>query len=398
MSHVSSFSTLEDENRISQQQEFVSQCLIMFSEQFGFSVDMVSKTWEKLQDVGRMVDVLTRVKESADRKMNELMEGVSNVSSTFSEKGENMSRSFESGLGSNKRAVTSALDMESSQSSPFSVVNPDHSGASTNNERRRSSAGGSGGRGRKSLEIRLVDSEDASADGVLLYHPLAGTRAGNFDRLVKMGRGEEALEREQRRVSSVALSPLRNTSQEQQIQSQGEAEDQVPGDNDDDVYDEVEIPIQGEDSDDDEDVGKVDVVTDVEDKNEEMGEASFEVEGRMIKVEPDTSQPQLNGLERPYNDVGDEQSEIEDAGPKINGRESPEQEMKFEPDIHDGIKSRSAEEVEAIVVVRGEAERWREVEDLFRSANRSDLEVLREIEKGFSMEFLMDWVANEFTI
>jgi hypothetical protein len=72
--------------------------------------------------------------------------------------------------------------------------------------------------------------------------------------------------------------------------------------------------------------------------------------------------------------------------------------MKFEPDIHDGIKSRSAEEVEAIVVVRGEAERWREVEDLFRSANRSDLEVLREIEKGFSMEFLMDWVANEFTI
>jgi hypothetical protein len=252
------------------------------------------------------------------------------------------------------------------------------------------------------LEIRLVDPERASADAVMLYHPLTGTRAGNFDRLVKMGRGEEALEREQRRVSSVALSPLRNISPEQQIRAEGGPEDVILRVNDDDVFEEVEIPIQGEDSG-EEDVDKMDVLSAAEHEDEEMGEVSLEFEGRMIKVEPETFQPQLNGLERRHDDVESEQSELNDACPKINGRESVEQEtkfeqeMKFEPDI-DGTKSRSAEEVEAMVVVRTEAEKWEDVEDLFRAANRSNVEMLKEIEKGFSTEFLIEWLANKFTI
>lgn len=389
-SHVSSSIVTEDDNQNLQLQQVGFEVVKMFSEEFGFTEDVVLRAWNKVKSLIQLKEVLAKMKESADRRMDELMEDALNISSTIP-RSQNTSQSFGTNLEFDQTVKIDAMEGNSSHSSPFFVVHPDADNFSPIIERRNSSVGGGGSKGRKSLEIRFVDPERASAEVASLYQPLTGTRAGNFNRLAKMGREEEALEREQRRVSSVALSPLRNISQEQQQQVQEMPEDEILGVDDDDVLEEIEIPIKGEDS--DEGSGMMDISPGSEEEDEEMGEDSHEVEDRLIKVEPDSMQPQLNG----EVDVENEPRELNDAQLKINGREDVEQEMEMEPDV-DGAEPRSVEEVDAMVVIPTDAQRWEEVEGLFRAANRGNVDELKKIEKGFSTRFLKEWLANTFMI
>jgi hypothetical protein len=228
------------------------------------------------------------------------------------------------------------------------------------------------------LEFTPLAPEDVSAAMEMEYEPLTGTRAGKYTRLARMGREDEALEREQRRVSSIAYSPRRELQHSQSGEQAIENKDVV---DDEDVEDEEEIEIQDADEHEDENQIQDEEMLDVANEPRQTVGDHKHGESQQNAGLPDHSpKPPRSDSERPS---GPEQDEFED------------EEIIS---IHSGSVSPEDEgEVEALVRARSviDAEKWQEVEHLFLSVNRHNVKDLREIEKDFNPRFMMRWIGSQ---
>ncbi|KAF9446557.1 hypothetical protein P691DRAFT_803701 [Macrolepiota fuliginosa MF-IS2] len=379
-SHTSSVISEEDNQLF--QQLGIQMAIHLLSEEFGFTEAVVRELWTELKSLRVLRDALNEMKESADRTMTEYIEGISMVSRN----------SDYSPAGSVRKSMTKSP--ATAMATPASVAT---SGSATNRRKRKSSIGLSG----KALEIRPVDMGEASAAMEAEYAPLSGTRAGKYLRLAKMGREDEALEREQRRVSSIALSPRRDLFQQQE-QEQGDDQRQARGDEEGadegesgSVVDEVEIEIQDMDDDEIDDdeqvfsappngnaVGETHEVDQVDEQQRHM-----EVDSPSPRIEEHQASPDQQDTEHQEHRPEDSETEIL----KVND------DLPLEGDDDEivNIESDPSGEAEVVAMVQGDAERWKNYEHLFRAANRHNVTALRELEKTFDPGFLMQWLGNQ---
>ena len=353
-----------------------------FSQEFGFSEAVVQKLWSDLKSLRLLKSALTDMKESAERSMSAWVEGVSARSSKTT------SHSPTSSLTKSKselmvRYVSGAME-------------PASAAGSSSRHRRHSSLGIGG----ESLEIRPVDPLEASTAMEGEYEPLIGTRAGKYTRLAKLGREDEALEREQRRVSSVAYSPRRS-----ELQQKGFDEVQTldgRGSEDVIVKDAVEIEIQDKREDEEEnqsqDAEMLDVVNQLDVTNEAQSGISLDIlMGIDSPIERRTDHNRRKTYEFDEDDVERETGSRRHL-PQDNGRDHGQLAENGQECI--GIKSESehakdTNDVGVLARKQCDAKRWEEVEHLFLAANHRIAEDLRKIEKDFDPLSMMQWIANQ---
>ncbi len=342
----------------------------MLSEQFGFTEVIVQRLWDQLKSLRLLKDALTEMRDSADRTMNEWIEGASRI-----EDGQSPPRSV-------------------LQATPGSMVNG--SRASSKRRRRQSSIG----TGMKSLEIKPVDIQDASVAMDLEYEPLTGTRAGKYARLVKMGREDEALQREQRRVSSIALSPRRDLLQQQQDQQDAEREGtekeivSEAHDEDEGAQDEA---VPGAHIDEDADERRPD------DRSEEEEEYAMEVDSTPPEVREQHPTIYRHSVEcdqerecAPGPEDRNGVLAVHEERHKNNEPQSPVEDL----DGHDQTidKTTDSPVISEEMSMQTDDERWKEVEPLFRAANKKNVQVLRELERTLNPGFLIEWLGNQVAL
>ncbi|KXN82702.1 hypothetical protein AN958_02267 [Leucoagaricus sp. SymC.cos] len=396
----------------------IQMAVQMYSKEFGFTEDVVQKLWNDLKSLRLLKNALMEMKESAERTMSEWVEGASLV---LVDK-KSASRSPGSVVSNMKGVEGPVVDTSGgrprarvsgvSSSNRPTIEPPNILGTSTRKRRRRSSAEVEN----RSLEIRPLNLQEASQAMEMEYEPMTGTRAGKYSRLAKMGREDEALKREQRRVSSVAYSPRRNEQllqlQQRQLQKQEQDTEEGMG-----GFENAEGE-GGEGGEDEEDVEMIEIQDADADEAEAEGvhvskglvkgrsrRADVEDDGQDMDVD---SLPQLLQATRRSRE-NQHESKVEDQDSHDREQRQTNQQRRHtetEPPSSDeeiiSIKPIYSELEElarpAPPPPKSEAERWQEVEHLFFAANRKNLEELRKLEKGFSPRLLMKWIGNEVAL
>ncbi|KAF5349677.1 hypothetical protein D9756_008879 [Leucocoprinus leucothites] len=404
-SYASHTSGISEEDVLTLQEMGIQMAVQKLSQEFGFTEAVVHKLWNDLKSLRLLREVLTDMKEGAERSMSDWIERAS----------VRLSKSVSRSPTTSKREPMPVVRYISLSARP-SIEPPSAHGSSTSAKRhRRRSRSSTGHPGSRSLEITPVDPRDASAAMEVGYEPLTGTRAGKYTRLVKLGREDEALKREQRRVSNVAYSPRRGEKQheadfrERQV-VEGEADD--GGDAEAEVEDEVEIEIwDEEDEDEDQNEEQDEEMLDVQDGDDAIEEAPREAhpdvsEDHDMDVDSPPEQPPSNHnrqqkqeRERDEDDGEEHQHNQTQENEVQDDRERSDDELEDEELI--SIKSGSPGdegEVEALVQTRSDAERWKEVEHRFLAANRQIVKELRDIEKDFNPSFMMKWIGAQVSV
>lgn len=368
----------------------------MLSEQFGFTEAIVQKLWNQLRSLRLLKDALTEMRDSADRTMNEWIEGASRVES------EGVGVGGQSPIGSGIFQVAARPRTMATPSmimtTPASMINISGPSSLRRHSRGRQSVSGAG---MKSLEIKPVDAQDVSVAMELEYEPLTGTRAGKYTRLAKMGREDEALEREQRRVSSIALSPRRDLlQQEEQGQGREQAEEH------DAEREEVEdIVTETRDEDEDEEIQDEDGEHNVHSEEEGRDNRSDEQDDHAMEVDstpPDVHEqhpaihPERGGhsQEREHNPEDRREARIVHETRHTSSEPQPQVESVDEGDQTASDNTNSPRTGQAKSPMQTDDERWKEAEPYFRVANRGNIVVLKELERTFHPGFLLEWLSS----
>ncbi|KAJ3572610.1 hypothetical protein NP233_g2961 [Leucocoprinus birnbaumii] len=382
-SHTSHASGISEEDAIVLHEMGVQMAIQKFSREFGFTEAVVKKLWHELKSLRLLREALTGMKEGAERVLNEWVEGASVRSVKSVSRSPTTSR--RESIPVARYSITSARP----SLEPTSVH-----GSSSRKRRRWSSTSHAG---RKSLEIQPVDPHEASS-------------------AMETGRTKQ-LEREQRRVSSVAYSPRRDGTHQEELAAEVQDADTNADDaveDDEDVEEEVEIEIQDGEEDEGEGEPEDDEMHDAELKDEDADAAAeglvnattganaqddgMDVDSPLQKQPSDHNRQKKRRREQDEEDPEEHQSHARQRSRRSGSRahEQDSQEV-YEDEEMISIRSESPQdegEVEELVRTRTDDERWQEVEHLFLAANRAAVKDLRDIEKEFNPGFMMKWIGT----
>jgi hypothetical protein len=243
------------------------------------------------------------------------------------------------------------------------------------------------------------------------YEPLTGTRAGKYARLAKQGREEEALEREQRRVSSVAFSPKRYL-QQQQSPEESEASVESLGDGNEEVVEEAAIEAHDGDAQEDQ-IHDDEMLNGFEDDERGGRESDHtggdgEIEAAFLQSPSDVHQGRgrqsQHGEQR---DTAESDNASRDVSRRTNGdlplpkdqdQEQLSDEFAEEEVISDKSESHDRAGKQELVHAGDDAERWQEVAHLLLSASRQNLQSLRKHEEGFHPGLMMRWIGEQVAL